>query len=341
MQRGEFGRRDFLKILGMTALGTASGCARAPAAAATSASPLSATAASWLIERPEPARKKRVLRIALMTDWHIRPERVAPDGMRLALRRAQAEQDPPDMIFNAGDSVMDSLVADKPSAVAQWDCFNGILKSECKLPIVHAIGNHDVWGWGMRYVGVQGDPLYGKAMAIEKLGIPNRYYSFNRAGWHFVVLDSTHTRNIVSRYAYIGMLDDEQYAWLVADVGHALVENSPICILSHIPILAASEYFNGHNERFGNWVVPASLVHIDARRLRECFLRLPAVRLCLSGHTHQYEVLDYLGVRYLTGGAVSGNWWDGAYLNFPPAYVMVNLYDDGSSDSTFVAYQQG
>jgi hypothetical protein len=27
-------------------------------------------------------------------------------------------------------------------------------------------------------------------------------------------------------------------------------------------------------------------------------------------------------------------------MSFPPAYVMVNLYDDGSSDSQFVPYEE-
>ena len=114
----------------------------------------------------------------------------------------------------------------------------------------------------------------------------------------------------------------------------------PICIVSHIPILAACEYFDGPNEESGNWVVPAAWMHIDARRFRDYFLRTPNIRLCLSGHTHQYEVLDYLGVRYVTSGAVCGNWWNGAYMEFPPAYVMVNLYDDGSADNLFVPYDQ-
>ena len=70
------------------------------------------------------------------------------------------------------------------------------------------------------------------------------------------------------------------------------------------------------------------------------FLQGPNVKLCLSGHTHQYESLDYLGVRYVTSGAVCGNWWRGVYMNCPPGYVMVNLYDDGSSDSTLVPYME-
>jgi 3',5'-cyclic AMP phosphodiesterase CpdA len=285
--------------------------------------------------------KKRVLRIAHMTDFHVQPEGIAPDGMIRALRHAQTQADPPNIILNTGDSIMESLKApDKGYVEAQWDLYNTIIKEECKLPVVHAIGNHDVWGWGVSDSGVKNDPLYGKGFALEKLGLSKPYYSFDMAGWHFVVLDSTHPQNQPSENPYIGRLDDEQYQWLMMDIEEAsITQNPPICIVSHIPIVAACEYFDGPNEESGNWVVPAAWMHIDARQFRQLFLRYPNIKLCLSGHTHQYEVLDYLGVRYMTNGSVCGNWWNGIYMDFPSAYVMVNLYDDGIADSLFVPYE--
>ena len=341
MYKKRLDRRDFLKALGMTALGAAGACTAAPSVAA----PVSPTALPPSTATTEPAQqvktgKKRVLRIAHMTDFHVQPEGIAVEEVRRALRQVQAQEDPPDIIFNTGDCVMDSLETDKQSVLAQWKAFKGVLDSENKLPIVHALGNHDVWGWGIPDQSLEKDPLYGKEMALEKLGLQNRYYSFDRAGWHFIVLDSTHLRNKVSNYPYIGQLDDEQQQWFLNDVRSLAAQNGPVCILSHIPILAACEYFDGPNEESGNWVIPGSWVHIDARRFRDLFVQSPNVRLCLSGHTHQYESLDYLGVRYITSGAICGNWWKGTYLDFPPAYVMVNLYEDGSADSTFVPYSE-
>ena len=245
-----------------------------------------------------------------MTDFLVQPEGIAPDGMARALRHAQAQPDPPDLILNTGDSIMDSLEADKARTVAQWETFTDILEAECKLPVVHAIGNHDVWGWGRSDAQIQVDPSYGKSMAVEKLSLPDRHYSFDRAGWHFVVLDSTHPPNEVSAHPYIGKVDDEQFQWLAGDV-EAVDGGTPICIVSHIPILAACEYFDGPNEESGNWAVPAAWMHNDARRFRQFFLEHRNIRLCLSGHTHQHEPLDCLGVRYLTNGAVCGNWWNG------------------------------
>lgn len=353
-------RREFLKLAGLAALGTASACAPASETPAQDASwkpvtlppqPTSmATETTPPTQTPTPTQAseiasvspcthgKRVLRVAHLTDIHVQPEGIAPDGMVKALRHAQEQPDPPDLIINTGDSIMDSLNTNKARTQAQWEVFNSILTAECKLPIIHAIGNHDVWGWAHPDQSIRSDPLYGKNMAIEKLGLSHRYYSFDQAGWHFIVLDSNHPPNEVSGYPYIGKLDEEQFAWLVQDV-ESTPHEMPICILSHIPIVAACEYFDGPNEDSGNWVVPAAWMHIDARRFRQFFLQHPNIRLCLSGHTHQLEALDYLGVRYLTNGAVCGNWWNGTYLDFPPAYVMVDLYQDGSFESISVHYE--
>lgn len=283
------------------------------------------------------AQVYRVLRIAHMTDFHVMPEGIARDGMVRALSHAQSQTDAPSIIFNTGDSILDSFEADRDRTEAQWEAFNSILNAECRLPIVHAIGNHDVWGWGRPDSRIKDDPLYGKAMAMEKLGLSSRYYSFELAGWHFIVLDSTYFVEAAQKNSYTGKIDDEQFDWLLVDL-QAVASTTPICIISHIPILAACEYFDGPNEESGNWVVPGAWMHIDARRFRQLFLQYPNIRLCLSGHTHQHESLDYLGVRYLTNGAVCGNWWKGAYMDFPPAYVLVDLFNDGSAESQFVPY---
>lgn len=326
-------RRDFLKLAGLATLGAVSAC--------TSSQIIDTTIPTTLLTEnsQQEKQKNRVLRIAHMTDFHVQPEGIAPDQMIKALRYAQAQEDPPDIILDTGDSIMESLKADKARTEAQWDVYNSIMETECKLPVIHAIGNHDVWGWGMSDPIIKNDPLYGKEMALEKLGLSNRYYSFDQAGWHFIILDSTHIPDEESPHPYIGKLDDKQFQWLIEDI-QAVPQTVPICIASHIPIIAACEFFDGPNEDSGNWVVPAAWMHIDARRFRQLFLQYPNIRLCLSGHTHQYEVLDYLGVRYMTNGAVCGNWWNGAYMDFPPAFVMVNLYDDGTADSLFVPYEE-
>ena len=380
MKKKSFSRRDFLKLAGLATLSTATACqlselvinptptvpptpspTMGPRLIATlpptnlplptgtaqpTIIPPTATPLPTETMPPTPTpvpenKKNRVLRIAHMTDFHVQPDGISTDGMARALRHAQAQADPPNVIFNTGDSIMDALGTDRSRTEQQWDTYNSILASENRLPIVHAIGNHDVWGWGLSDSGLMNHPMYGKEMAIRKLGLPNRYYSFDYASWHFIVLDSQQLTNPGSNPPFIGRLDEEQYQWFVADVNAvAMSTNAPICILSHMPILTGGGFFTGLNEASGNWVVPSSIMHIDARRFRDIFVQYPQIRLCLSGHIHQHESLEYLGVRHISGGAICGNWWKGAFMDFPPAYVMVNLYDDGSSDSAFVPYEQ-
>jgi 3',5'-cyclic AMP phosphodiesterase CpdA len=235
---------------------------------------------------------------------------------------------------------MDSLEVDKDRARRQWDAFTAVMDAECSLPVYHAIGNHDVWGWGLP-AGLRAeagrDPLYGKGMAMAQLEIPDRYYSFDQGGWRFLVLDSTHLPEGDVKHSYSGKLDEQQYRWLEEQL-ESTPATSPVCIVSHIPVLAACEYLDGDNETSGNWVVPGAWMHIDARRLWKRFWQHPNVKLCLSGHTHQVEDLRYHGVKYLTNGAISANWWYGPYFDFPPGYVIVTLYADGSSESKFVTY---
>jgi 3',5'-cyclic AMP phosphodiesterase CpdA len=235
---------------------------------------------------------------------------------------------------------MDSLEVDKSRSEKQWDAFQNVMQAECKLPVIHAIGNHDVWGWGLPaglQAEISGDPLYGKGMALARLGIPERYYSLDQGGWRFIVLDSNHLPEGDVQYPYSGKLDEEQFQWLAAEL-EATPDTMPVCIASHIPVLAACMLLDGDNETTGNWIVPGAWVHIDARRLWKLFWEHPNVKLCLSGHTHQVEDLRYHGVRYLTNGAISGNWWNGSYFDFPPGYVIVTLYTDGESESEFVTY---
>ncbi len=315
-------RRDFLRLGGIT--GAAS---------------ILASCRSQPPQTPS-AHGDIAIRLAHISDTHVRSQGADARGFAKALHNIQALRPAVDLVLNTGDCVMDSLGAEKEATLAQWDVFMATLTQECSLPVRHAIGNHDVWGWGLpieRRQVLQSDPLFGKAMAVQKLGIPDRYYSFERGGWKFMILDSAHEADQQPGIAYTGKLDEQQFSWLEHELG-VTSASTPVCVVSHIPILNACQFLDGDNEKTGNWVVPGAWVHIDARRLCNLLWQHPNVKLCLSGHTHQVEDLRYHGIKYLTDGAISANWWQGAYFGFPPGYVVVNLYADGSSDSEFVSY---
>jgi hypothetical protein len=45
----------------------------------------------------------------------------------------------------------------------------------------------------------------------------------------------------------------------------------------------------------------------------------------LQGHWHINEVVTFRGIRYITSGAVCGNWWHGTRWGTPEGFTVVNL----------------
>ncbi len=249
--------------------------------------------------------------------------------MERALEHAQEQK--PDLLITGGDLIMDALSADKERMKAQWDLYRRVLKGNISVPVEQCIGNHDVWGWNnpQLYKGQSG---YGKSYALDVLELERPYRSFDRGGWHFVVLDSTYPKTV----GYTAKLDNEQFEWLEDD----LRKNTqrPTMIVSHIPILSACVFFDGPNEERGNWRVPGAWMHIDARRLKDLFWRFKNVKACISGHIHLQDHLHYLGVAYFCNGAVCGAWWKGDCQEVRPGYAIMDLFDDGHVSGHYSSY---
>lgn len=272
------------------------------------------------------ANRKRSMRLAHFTDVHIQPEGAAPYGFEAALHSVQNLADRPEAIIFSGDCVMDSFSASRDRTKTQWDLWNKILKDECSIPYHPLLGNHDVWGWGLlgKY---KKDDNFGKQWAVEELKIPKQYYSYDLGGWHFIMLDSTTKHGP----GYIAKLDNEQKDWLKEELKKTPA-TTPICIVSHIPIYAMCVFMDGKRIKKDRWNVPGGLMHVEALELKDLFYQHKNVKLCLSGHIHLQDAVEYLGVKYLCNGAVCGGWWGGNNQEFPPAYAIIDFYDDGTID---------
>lgn len=286
---------------------------------------------------PAPAPRRRVLRLAHLTDTHIQPERKGDQGLAACLRHVMAQDPKPDLILAGGDQVMDAFEHDSTRSGQLFDLWNRIRADGTDLPILHAIGNHDIWGWNKRKSKATGDePRWGKAWAVESFALPARYYSTDRAGWHFIVLDSVHT-DPADASGYIGQLDDEQHAWLIQDLARTPRE-TPVLVLSHIPIVTSTVLFDHQDDVAIKREIPAGLMHTDAKRLVKLFRKHGNVRLALSGHIHLVDRVDLHGTSYLCNGAVSGAWWKGLNDDCAEGYALVDLFDDGSFESRYLAY---
>ncbi|MBC7947810.1 MAG: metallophosphoesterase [Chitinophagaceae bacterium] len=281
----------------------------------------------------EPGKKDK-LRFAFISDIHIKPTPIAEAGMARALQHVQSSKPKVDFIINGGDSIMDALDADKQKTQIQWDLFHKILKTENNLPIYHCIGNHDVWGWFIKTDKPESDRLYGKVWVVETLQLPKRYYSFTKGKWHFIVLDST---QLNPAGGYIAYIDPEQLDWVKKELEQS--KDKFVCFVSHIPILSicAGLFFN-KTEVNGDLKIQRNLMHTDFIALKALFRQYPNIKACLSGHIHLQDELEYLGVKYYCNGAISGNWWNGAFQEFAPAYAIFEFRDDGSSVRRMVEY---
>jgi len=287
------------------------------------------------LHHPMDQTKRRALRIAHITDVHVLDKTNAETCFGRVLREINSLKDRPDFIINTGDTVMDENKQTLETVEIRWDVWSRIAKEENSLMIKSALGNHDVW-YGPDEIldaGYKMDKRYGKQWAIGMLSLPSRYYSFESKGWKFICLDSINGEN-----GY--QLDDDQFAWLEGELKNN-PRKQPVCVFNHVPILSMGALLYATKRKPVHEVMfPSGDMHNDHQRIKDLFYQAGNVKLCLSGHVHYVDGIDYLGVRYLCNGAVSGNWWRDpiALDEFPPAYTIIDLYEDGSSDYRMVYY---
>lgn len=275
-------------------------------------------------------------RFAHLTDLHIKSHGCVHKVQR-AIHHAIERPNPPKLILTGGDLVYDAMYADERAVNHQWRHVKKAFSTQSKVPVEHVLGNHDIWGIDRDKSGTTGqEPLYGKRYAMDALGISRVYRSFDQGGWHFVLLDDV--VGLPDEKSYEGRLDEAQFEWLAGDL-KSNGKETPVIVLTHIPILGASVFFPPQTTHGSNlYSLPYSMMHGDAQRLVALFEQYPNVKLCLSGHTHLVDRVEYKGVTYMGNGAVCGNWWNGPFQGFEPGYSLVDLHANGSFSSEYQHY---
>ena len=294
------------------------------------------------LAEPGPAAR-RPLRIAHLTDIHVQPELESARGLAACFAHVQSlperGQAAVDLIVTGGDTIMDCMEAGRDRTQNQWDLWKKVKADACGLEVKSVVGNHDVWGWTKSKAGTTGDePLYGKQWACEQFGRALPYESFDRGGWHVVLLDSVFPHED----SFIGKIDDAQWDWLERDLA-AVPAATPVAIVSHIPILsvsplAAVSAVDSGADGKPAFSVSGGMVHVDHPRFQELFANHPNVKACLSGHLHIVERIEFGRVSYLCNGAVSASWWKGKHRGTDFGYAVVDLHGDGTVESRCVPY---
>lgn len=275
------------------------------------------------------SKEKPVLRVAHLTDIHLKNDFDAPKHFRDCLHHVQNQVPKVDFILNGGDVVFDMNKEKKETIDAQWQLVRSILSAECSIPSHYVLGNHDIW-WEEQN---KTSSLYGKQYALEQLQLSSPYYSFVKNGWKFICLDSVHLD--IDGTWYIGKLGAEQFQWLENELKNTPA-TMPVCVLSHIPILTATLMIE--DDIVNKWEMLGGDMHTDTSAIIKLFYQHPNVKLCLSGHIHLRDKVVYNNVTYLCNGAVSGAWWKGNKRETAPGYGVIDFYKDGSFEERYVNY---
>ncbi len=243
-----------------------------------------------------------------ITDPHIQPELGAARGVAKCFDAIRALPHKPAFALVGGDLVMDAGKVGHARAEEVYALWRRA-GEQLGLPLFYSVGNHDLYGLDQGGKSLPADPDFGKAIWKRHVGAASTYSAFEHGGWHFITLDSV---GVTPDGQWQGLVDPAQLTWLDHTL-RSLPAAKPIVVLTHMPLFTLYPVIKN-----GPLAAPAPyLVVTNSDAVRETFAGR-AVKAVLQGHTHIVEDLEYRGTRYISGGAVCGNWWKGPQLGVHP-----------------------
>lgn len=267
---------------------------------------VAATLWTWAQDLPDP---KNNFSFAFFTDIHLnKGDNDCFKGLQKAISSAKTLD--ADFILTGGDNV-DIDVLRKDASTAHW-LYNAYAELIANSGINYhvTIGNHD------RFYGCEkSDPLFERGLFETYLN--KSYYSFDHKGWHFIVLNTSNS-----------VVDEDQKQWLAADL-ELIDSETPIIISTHVPFL--SVYYPTLQGKY-----TSTDTFSNFKEIWDMF-EDHNLKLVLQGHMHLYEEIKVKGVQFITAGAVSANWWGGAYHGTEEGYLQVHI-DGNDFDWEYVDY---
>ena len=246
-----------------------------------------------------------------MTDMHITNERHALDGFQQAIDTINKLA--PGFVLTGGDNIMDALGQTYGKSDSLYNMYEKAAKG-LSMPVYTTMGNHEVFGLYESSGVDTTHEEYGKKLYEDRLA--KRYYSFDFKNWHFVVLDGI---GFTEDRHYYGFVDEEQLEWLKQDLAKTGKE-TPVAVSIHIPLLSVgAQIMEGPTKALneGSVITNAHEV-IDV-------LEQYNTKLVLQGHLHFLEDINYNGIHYITGGAVSAQWWNGPRYGMEEGFLKIDV----------------
>jgi Icc protein len=246
--------------------------------------------------------------LGIVTDLHFGPEALFAGKLRklthmgpdLAAGFVRRMNDVvhPDLVVNLGDDIEDES---READLARYGQCQAVLAG-AHATVVNVAGNHDL-------IHLNRDDLnrfWGRSGPL--------YYSFDRGGWHFVVLHTIERKDVDVR------IPETQLEWLRADLGPGRGAGVPAIVLMHH---SASEQ-SLDDSRW--WPGRSHLALVEERvALRRIFKESGRVRAVYNGHLHwnHFDVID--GIAYVTVQSLIENVDDDAPGRPAAAHAVVHL----------------
>lgn len=220
------------------------------------------------------------LTLGIITDMHFGPEARWQGKLRKLTHLAGAltsdfvhrmnDEVRPDLVVNLGDDIEDEA---READLRRYGECQAILRG-ARAELVNVAGNHDL-------IHMNRDDLCHFWQRKGPL-----YYSFDRRGWHFVVLHTLEKQDVEVR------VPDTQIAWLREDLAAG---SSPVIVLMHH---SASEQDVGDSRW---WPGRAYMALVKERaELRRVFEQSGRVRAVFNGHLHWNHLDVIAGIPYVT-----------------------------------------
>ncbi|AWW32205.1 alkaline phosphatase [Echinicola strongylocentroti] len=221
-----------------------------------------------------PTRKSNIT-FGVITDLH---HDIMHDGQkRLEAFLGDMKEQQPDFIIQLGDFCVPKP-ANQPLLDA-WNTFSGDKH--------HVIGNHDT------------DGGFSKDQVVEFWEAKGNYYSFDKNGFHFVVLDGNeHNESSDRPKGYARYISPSQMDWLVDDLQKT---NLPSIVCCHQGL---------DNERYGIENGMAVRYLLETANTNAGFQK---VILVLSGHHHQDYFNKINDIHYVQINSASYYWLGDQY----------------------------
>lgn len=260
------------------------------------------------------SKKDKEFSFVFMTDIHLTYERNAVPGFKAAISAVNKLK--PDFVITGGDLIMDALGQRYTLADSLYNLYAETVK-ELKFPFYNSMGNHEIYGIYSRSGADPLNPEYGEKMFEKRLG--RSYYTFDHKGWKFFILNSVED---TGKDRYIGFIDPAQREWIKEELGKTDTL-TPVVIATHIPFITVSSQIYNYSTAPND----SGTVVVNSREILKLFSG-HNLKLVLQGHLHMVEDIYIDGVRFVTGGAVSANWWRGPYRGDQEGFVLVKVKGD-------------